>query len=73
MVEGGKAISVFTMCHDLTICNCAADHLIQVLITVFEVQLETVEMEIGNGIWMHMYTRVKPLINDYLLKTTSVQ
>jgi len=39
-------------------------------------QLETVEMETGNGNsqnLMQMNTRVKPLINDHLLKTTSVQ
>jgi len=39
-------------------------------------QLETVEMENGNGNsqnLMQMNARVKPLINDHLLKTTSVK
>jgi len=42
-------------------------------------QLETVETESGKWKWktktvMHMYTRVKPLINDHLVtETTSVQ
>ena len=40
-------------------------------------QLETVEMETGNGKWkwskLQMNAGVKPLINNHLLKATSVQ
>jgi len=42
-------------------------------------QLETVETETGDGKWKtepvkkQMYIRLKSLINDHLLKTTSLQ
>ena len=69
---GGKLVTVVTVSVVMVSVVVGVEFTLSDLLG----QLESVEMETGNGNsqnLMQMNARVEPLINDHLLKTTSVQ